>query len=219
MTIETSNVVRRFLAPTMAAAALTLAGCAATHVGEDWQCPLAQGARCASVAAADPAVRGADPMAPPAGGGLLTGEGHRRGDATPPAAPAENRPILPDPEPGRAIATGDSTDGGKRDCPAFCRPFRWFVRLLAADNGGKATPTRPPASDAPEPAASDSAINETAAMDETSRAAVELISDDSVRLPETVGRVWIAPYVDANGVYREASWVRIVIVPAAWRHP
>ena len=40
----------------VAAAALALSGCAATHVGEDWQCPLAQGSVCASVAAADPAV-------------------------------------------------------------------------------------------------------------------------------------------------------------------
>ena len=37
-------------------AALALAGCSATHVGEDWQCPLAQGEVCSSVATADPAV-------------------------------------------------------------------------------------------------------------------------------------------------------------------
>ena len=38
------------------AAALMLAGCSATHVGDSWQCPLTQGEVCASIAAADPAV-------------------------------------------------------------------------------------------------------------------------------------------------------------------
>ena len=33
-----------------------LAGCSATHVGESWQCPLAQGSSCTSIAEADPAV-------------------------------------------------------------------------------------------------------------------------------------------------------------------
>ena len=40
----------------IALAALVLAGCSSGHVGEDWQCPLAAGGSCASVAAADPAV-------------------------------------------------------------------------------------------------------------------------------------------------------------------
>ena len=35
---------------------LAMAGCAGNHVGDDWQCPLAQGEVCASVSAADPAV-------------------------------------------------------------------------------------------------------------------------------------------------------------------
>ena len=42
---------------------------------------------------------------------------------------------------------------------------------------------------------------------------------DDAREPETIGRVWIGPFVDAGGVYREASWVRIVIAPAEWRIP
>ena len=37
-------------------AALALAGCGSDNVGESWQCPLAQGGSCTSVAAADPAV-------------------------------------------------------------------------------------------------------------------------------------------------------------------
>jgi len=52
--------MRRLRTPLMAAgAALALSGCAATHVGQSWQCPLAQGSQCTSVAAADPAVRDA----------------------------------------------------------------------------------------------------------------------------------------------------------------
>ena len=40
-----------------------------------------------------------------------------------------------------------------------------------------------------------------------------------LRTPETIGRIWIAPYVDAHGVYHEAGWVRIVLRPARWRRP
>ncbi len=46
----------RAVIPAILAAALVLGGCAATHVGDAWQCPLAQGAACTSVAEADPAV-------------------------------------------------------------------------------------------------------------------------------------------------------------------
>ena len=52
----------RILCPRLAVmavlGALALGGCAGTHVGDAWQCPLAQGKACASVAAADPAVNG-----------------------------------------------------------------------------------------------------------------------------------------------------------------
>ena len=44
--------------------ALALGGCAGTHVGDAWQCPLAQGRVCTSVAAADPAA--AEPAELPA---------------------------------------------------------------------------------------------------------------------------------------------------------
>ena len=42
---------------------------------------------------------------------------------------------------------------------------------------------------------------------------------DDLRTPEVIGRIWIAPYVDAHGVYHEASWVRVVFEPAGWKHP
>ena len=214
MTVETSNVLRRFLAPAMAAAALTLAGCAATHIGEDWQCPLAQGARCVSVAAADPAVRGAGPIVP------LAGSGQRRAKATPPATPTETRQPPATTEPGRPVSAKDPADSaGKRDCLAFCRPFRWFARLLEADAERKAAVDSARTDDAPESPADGEAPRPNPTIDPASRAEDEPVPDADVRLAETVGRVWIAPYVDANGVYREASWVRIVIAPAAWRHP
>ena len=201
MTVEHPNTMRRALAPAMAAvAALTLAGCAATHVGEDWQCPLAQGARCVSVAAADPAVlRTAGPavrMADPAMRGAI-------GRAQP---PVEERPEA------RASAGATGTDTGTpavgRGCPAFCRPFRWFGRLLGFGAGRDAA-------DASDPG--DSAAGAGPNADESSPAANEPRPDAELRRPETIGRVWIAPYVDAHGVYREASWVRVVIAPAAWR--
>ena len=34
-----------------------------------------------------------------------------------------------------------------------------------------------------------------------------------------VARIWIAPFVDADGVYREASYIRVVLEPAGWRLP
>ena len=46
-----------------------------------------------------------------------------------------------------------------------------------------------------------------------------IASLDEVRIPEKIGRIWIAPWVDANGVYREGAWVRILISAATWRRP
>ena len=43
--------------------ALALGGCSGTNVGSSWQCPLARGGTCDSVATADPAVR--RPRRPP----------------------------------------------------------------------------------------------------------------------------------------------------------
>ena len=40
-----------------------------------------------------------------------------------------------------------------------------------------------------------------------------------LRTEEVVARIWIAPFVDANGVYREASHVRAVLEPAGWSVP
>ena len=40
---------------------------------------------------------------------------------------------------------------------------------------------------------------------------------DDLRTGEVVARIWIAPFVDAGGVYREASYIRVVLEPAGWR--
>ena len=204
MTVE--NTLRRAMAPAMAAvAALTLAGCAATHIGEDWQCPLAQGARCVSVAAADPAVREADPAL--------------RGADPLAKSMAERRAETRGSTGAQGTTTETGTAGASRDCPAFCRPFRWFARLLEADADHDRSDASASANGVLESAANDSASETRAHNGESSGDADEPSSHAYVRLPETVGRIWIAPYVDADGVYREASWVRVVIAPPAWRAP
>ena len=45
------------------------------------------------------------------------------------------------------------------------------------------------------------------------------VQDASLRVPEVLGRIWIAPFVDADGIYREAHWVRVVLEPAGWKLP
>ena len=56
MAHATKPVPRRTALPVAAIAVLLLAGCSTGHIGESWQCPLAGGGTCDSVAAADPAV-------------------------------------------------------------------------------------------------------------------------------------------------------------------
>ena len=67
MTQATKHAPRRAGIPAAAVAAVLLAGCSSGHIGETWQCPLAEGGLCDSVAAADPAV-------PAATGGTVLGE-------------------------------------------------------------------------------------------------------------------------------------------------
>ena len=193
------------------AAALALAGCSATHVGESWQCPLAQGASCASIADADPAVPEAAPEATPAG-------------AQEPAL-AVRTPLYRIPERRRSETTGDATrsDG---PCETGCGPFAWVVRWLGLErgdaNGGPGAespagtvaavaPSGPPASPAPGEAAAGAAGLPLAVPGAG--------ADAGLRAPEVIGRIWIAPFVDANGVYREGSYVRAVLEPALWRRP
>lgn len=240
------NAWRGFRPVLAAAAMLALAGCAATHVGEDWQCPIAQGSVCASVAAADPAV----PEAPVPG----THRTQRLGAEAPLYRPG-------------AEASGADEAGAARDapgCDAGCGPLAWLRGLFAglaggtgagageAEGPGRAGPAMagdggndgasvsgPPdgtATAAEADAASDlqdaalplpargTEADPAQGEDEPGGAAAPGPagggpSDAGLRAPEVIGRVWIAPFVDADGIYREGSWVRVVIEPAAWRLP
>ena len=210
-----------------AAAGLALAGCAADYVGDDWQCPLAQGSVCASVAAADPAVPQArDP--------------HARIVETPTAPDAAGRAALlhgPRPEGSK------STAAEELDCASECNPLCWLAELFGASDGGPQDADGPgrAADDgrlAKDPVSKDAAgavgpfgvaagcagVTETAGAPgfrrDTVDASAAALHDGGghgeVREPETIARVWIAPWVDADGVYREGAWVRAVIAPAEW---
>lgn len=144
---------------------LLLAGCAGgSHVGESWQCPIAQGTACASVSEADPAA-------------TTTAEAR---ETTPPAA------LRPTETTGTAFLSGI---------------LAWLVKLFRLDEeyDGEVATAEPlfamSEADPPDPA------------------------DETLRTKERVARIWIAPYVDSSGVYREGGWVRAVIAPARWRLP
>ncbi|MDE0048728.1 MAG: type IV conjugative transfer system lipoprotein TraV [Rhodospirillales bacterium] len=141
---------------------LALGGCSSGHVGDNWQCPLAAGGGCGSVAAADPAV-------PDGSGGPVLAEPLWRALAD---GPATGHP---------GVATLDPTPTPK-----------------GAPEGAKVGPKGPPewATGTPQGAKA---------------------PPKGVRTGEVVARIWIAPFVDGSGVYREASHVRVVLEPAGWR--
>ena len=286
---ETRAPLSRTLAALPLAAAL--AGCAATHVGDDWQCPLAQGEVCTSIAAADPAV--APEREPPA---LATGMPLYRTSGTQAAAPetetgTETRPCAegcnsfvwlgrllaprgaagetaenaeavstagPDGAPcgGEELAPVDADDGADdtdAPCPivagaqatatpapvAAVEPIAPSVAAVipcGTDDARAEPPVEaddsadvPAPDDAETPCADPASVDETAvavdtppAGDSTSPASATLLapstpSPDALRTGEVVGRIWIAPFVDAGGVYREGAWVRAVLAPAGWR--
>ena len=223
---ERSNRMRMSAAGATVLVALALSGCAGSHVGDAWQCPLAQGKVCASVTAADPAVTGAGEP-----GGLAT--------ASPLYRPQEGAAAAENTAPRE---TGPSKD---RNCDAGCNPLGWLASLFTTGDDGTERESGTAAFESQEPAPATAppslAANEQDVRDSTEAtpiadsgaimahgrhdaAASSLAAhgdspSDTLRTPETIGRVWIAPFVDAGGVYREASWVRIVIAPAAWRLP
>ena len=208
-------------AATLAAAtlaALTLAACSSGHIGESWQCPLAKGGSCDSVAAADPAV-------PDAAGSTVLAEPLYRVRAG-----------------GRSKAPSETPC--QVDCGAGFDPFAWLARLFggaegadrpAAEDTNPATAdpsslNAPPSSSAVrdvEAAAPSSALTKKksrpaepaagAVPPDTSESAYDDPRGDDLRTGEVVARIWIAPFVDANGVYREAAHVRAVLEPAGWR--
>ena len=128
----------------------------------------------------------------------------RSAPASPPPDPAVTGRA--DPAPLRAVRAGPAGPASARpvsDCSGGCNPFAWIAELLAAD------------------------IHEAPGGDESSAASSPSVTADAppapapaggdLRTPELVGRVWIAPFADADGVYHEAGWVRLVIEPAGWR--
>ena len=197
MTPRMTHVPRGPALPAAAIAALLLAGCSSGHVGDSWQCPLAEGGACDSVAAADPAV----PDAGAARMSVLTEPLWRQRaavSAEPVAAPC------------------DAECGGGFD------PFGWLMRLFGAEDpeagplpvrAAAQEPDRAPPSGTPraEPAAAALPAEPHPAHDDP-------VADD-LRTGEVVARIWIAPFVDADGVYREASHVRVVLEPSGWRLP
>ncbi|MXY40243.1 MAG: TraV family lipoprotein [Rhodospirillaceae bacterium] len=222
MIVALHHAPRRAALTAAAFAGLLLAGCSSGHVGEDWQCPLAAGGSCASVAAADPAVPKAGAVRAPASGQpirLLPLERDREETAAAPVRDAEGQGLTP-----------------TRSCEAACGfgPFAWLARLFGgsddsaprSDGNAKSvtddaaaaamTPdSRSMTSDAALPA--ETPLSEAASGDDG--LPTDDLRGDDLRTGEVVARIWIAPFVDAGGVYREGAWVRVVLEPAGWRLP
>ena len=200
--------------PAAAIATLLLAGCSSGNIGESWQCPLAKGGLCDSVAAADPAVPDAD---------------------------AARKSILT--EPLWRQRAGESAEPASAPCEAECGgvdPFAWLMRLLGGgegngrtvtqDAGPKTTAHIPPAATTGA-SAPDAAAFHPVPVKAVSRArepepdslpaepapGASAPGGDDLRTGEVVARIWIAPFVDADGVYREASHVWAVLESARWR--
>ena len=154
--------------------------------------PAGEGGSCGSVAAADPAVPDRAVRDRAAGKSVLREPLYRVRSGDRSRAPAETPAETP-------------CDSG---CGTGFDPFGWLMRLFGAEGRedarspeGKSPPAEPAAAGLPE--ASDRADDDE--------------SGDDLRSAETVARIWIAPFVDANGVYREAAHVRVVLAPAGWR--
>ena len=163
-TIHPRTSGRRQAVLALLAAASVLGGCAATHVDDAWQCPLAQGTACASVAETDPAVT----SSPGKAQGLT-----KRG------APPH----------GEKTGEAEESDPG---CVRSCDPLAWLAQWLGnaeEQDDGAAEPEN---------------VSPAAAS-------------ENLRTEERVARIWIAPFVDADGVYREGHWVRAVLEPSRWR--
>ena len=197
MTISTKHP-RRMALPTAALAALLLAGCSSDNVGESWQCPLAAAGTCDSVSAADPAVP----------------------DMSKPRSAVLREPLW------RVRAAEPDTPAPCSACNGGFDPFAWLARLFGVETAEEQKsavpePTRHLPPESPMPAALPAEPALTPLPVEPDAAELHTITEDSeaddLRTDEVVARIWIAPFVDADGVYREASWVRAVLEPAGWR--
>ena len=191
MTIPKKYAPYRTGIPAATLAAILLAGCSSGHVGESWQCPLAKGGSCDSVAAADPAV----PDRQAVGSTVLAEPLYRVRAGVRSKAPAET-----------------PCDA---DCGTGFDPFAWLMRLFEAEDGEDESRSVDIAANTPTPQPS-----QISGPSEPETAALPAEADsagDDLRTGEVVARIWIAPFVDAHGVYREAAHVRVVLEPAGWR--
>ena len=183
--------------PAAALAALLLAGCSSGNVGESWQCPLADTGTCDSVATADPAVPDAD---------------------------AARTTVLAEPL-WQVQSTRQPNAPVEAPCDAACDggfdPFGWLARLFAPETADRdKTATSDPARLLPpEPPTLDALPAAPESPELLAGGKISPDDHDDLRTDEVVARIWIAPFVDADGVYREASWVRAVLEPAGWRLP
>ena len=90
----------------------------------------------------------------------------------------------------------------------------WFAELfsLEEEDAGAAT-AEPLVVQAQAPPATAKTLS-TPVVEETL-----IAPNENLRTKERIARIWIAPYVDTEGVYREGHWVRVVVTPARWRLP
>ena len=187
---------------------LAITGCAGTHVGDDWQCPMAQGEICASVSAADPAVPvGADSTDSPLPAGEIPLYRPRQHNLSYLAREEENAAAEVEKECGRGFG--------------LLLPFAWLGSLFTPDSHASVVPASS-AEAGPEveiaspfdaePAIFPGSESDSGQAGETDTPSTEPVTrvtrkpaHDDAREPERIGRVWIGPFVDADGVYREAS--------------
>ncbi len=145
---------------------------------------------------------------------MTQGELCTRVEAADPAVPKTAQPGRPAHRHGQENMEGS-------DCAETCGPLGWFGRLFGIGETDTASreiaapgePAEPGVGIAvqPLPEIADTPAQETAAPVDA--------ATSGLRAPETVARVWIAPFVDGDGLYREASWVRVVLAPAHWQQP
>ena len=198
--------------PAAAIAVLLLAGCSSGHIGEDWQCPLATGGSCDSVAMADPAV--------PKPARVQRGAPGEPIRLLPLEASPDGADAPPDRGPGQASM---ETPPCATDCGFD--PFAWLERLFEGEGEEE---TRSARTAAAQPSIPSRDVEERPAEPPTASLPGEPDVDTGepasgspeagdLRTDETVARIWIAPFVDADGIYREAAHVRVVLEPAGWR--
>ncbi len=193
------NGLRPWWLAILALGAAATSGCAGNRVGKDWQCPMVQGVPCQSVVEADPAGPGGPPA--PGGQGAV---------AAPPGAGASSMEVR--------APKGDARSG---TCTGDCRPLE-RPRRTPGDGktpagGGAPTGGNTVAGGddrVPEPESPDTQGSSEAGSPVSDREILQ-----SLRTPEVIGRIWIAPYVDDVGIYHEGAWVRVVIEPARWKLP